>query len=320
MRRFALIGVGGFVAPRHLDSIHRVGGELVAATDPSDSVGVLDRHFPEARFFKEIERFDRFLEKLRRGGDATKIDWISICSPNYLHDAHIRLALRVRANALSEKPLVLSPWNLDALALLEEEYERRVFTVLQLRLHPAVIALRERLEKRLEAGASEKVHEIDLTYITRRGPWYEVSWKGDEARSGGVLMNIGVHFFDLLLALFGEARSYTLHHREPRKVAGALELERARVRFFLSIDAVDLSPEVREAGGFAERRLLIDGDDLDLSAGFTDLHTRVYEETLEGRGHGIEDARPSIELVHRLRSAPVDPAADGRHPKLARAI
>lgn len=312
MTRFALIGVGGFVAPRHLDAIHRVGGELVAATDPSDSVGVLDRHFPEARFFKEIERFDRFLEKLRRGGEATKIDWISICSPNYLHDAHIRLALRVRANALSEKPLVLSPWNLDALALLEEEYERRVYNVLQLRLHPAVIALQERLRD------SDSVHDVELTYITRRGPWYDVSWKGDEARSGGVLMNIGVHFFDLLLALFGAAGSYTIHHREPRRVAGALELARARVRFFLSIDAQDLSPAVRDAGGFAERSLLIDGEELDLSAGFTDLHTRVYEETLGGRGFGIEDARPSIELVHRLRSAPVEPRADGVHPKLLR--
>lgn len=310
MTRFALIGVAGFVAPRHLEAIHRVGGELVAATDPSDSVGVLDRHFPEARFFREIERFDRFLEKLRRGGEGSKIDWISICSPNYLHDAHIRLALRVRANALSEKPLVLSPWNLDALALLEEEYERRVFTVLQLRLHPAVLALKERLEQ------SDAVHEVDLTYITRRGPWYDVSWKGDDARSGGILMNIGVHFFDLLIHLFGAERSAVIHHREPRRVGGALELERARVRFFLSIDASDLSPAVREAGGFAERRLLIDGDDLDLSAGFTDLHTRVYEESLAGRGFGIEEARPAIELVHRLRSAPIDVAADGRHPKL----
>jgi UDP-N-acetyl-2-amino-2-deoxyglucuronate dehydrogenase len=293
--RFAIIGAAGFVAPRHLEAIHAVGGELVAATDPSDSVGVLDRHFPEARFFREIERFDRYLEKLRRAGEGSRIDWVSICSPNHLHDAHARLSLRVRANALCEKPLVLSPWNLDALSALEVETGQRVATVLQLRLHPAVLALRARLA---DEGAR---HRVDLKYVTRRGPWYQVSWKGDDSRSGGLAMNIGVHFFDLLIHLFGDARGVELERRDAQRVSGSLELERADVRFFLSIAASDLSSEVRERGGFAERTLTIDDEALDLSAGFTDLHTEVYRETLAGRGFGIEDARPSIELVHRLR-------------------
>jgi UDP-N-acetyl-2-amino-2-deoxyglucuronate dehydrogenase len=297
--RFALVGAAGFVAPRHLEAIHAVGGELVAATDPSDSVGVLDRYFPEARFFREIERFDRYLEKLRRAGQGAAIDWVSVCSPNFLHDAHVRLALRVQANALSEKPLVLSPWNLDALAALEEESGRRVATVLQLRLLPAVVALKERL------AAQAQRHRVELTYVTRRGPWYQVSWKGDESRSGGLAMNIGVHFFDLLLLLFGKASAMRVFERDAKRVRGTLELARADVEFFLSIDADDLSGEARASGGFAERRLAIDGEAVDLSPGFTDLHTTVYRETLAGRGFGIDDARPSIELVHRLRSLPL---------------
>jgi UDP-N-acetyl-2-amino-2-deoxyglucuronate dehydrogenase len=294
--RFALIGAAGFVAPRHLGAIQAVGGDLVAATDPSDSVGVLDEHFPETRFFREIERFDRYLETLRRAGPGSQVDWVSICSPNFLHDAHVRLALRVRANALCEKPLVLSPWNLDALSALEEETGQRVATVLQLRLLPAVRALRERL-----SGGTAR-HEVELRYVTRRGPWYQVSWKGDESRSGGLAMNIGVHFFDLLIHLFGDSRGIELERRDAWRVSGSIELERADVRFFLSIAADDLGSEVRARGGFAERTLTIDGEALDLSPGFTDLHTEVYRETLAGRGFRIDDARPSIELVHRLRA------------------
>jgi len=317
MSNFAIIGAGGFVAPRHLAAIRDTGNRLVAATDPNDSVGVLDRYFPDVRFFTEIERFDRFLEKLRRKGEDERAHFVSVCSPNYLHDAHVRLAMRLHADAVCEKPLVVSPWNLDQLCELEAEYGRRVYTVLQLREHPALLALRERVAGGA-APAPGRKHDVVLTYVTRRGPWYFVSWKGSDEKSGGVAMNIGVHFFDLLAWIFGKVQSSEVHLAEPARVGGLLELERARVRWFLSVDGKDLPPGALEAGRPAFRSLTLDGEEVEFSEGFADLHTRVYERVLAGRGFGIEDARPSIELVHRLRHAPVTALGGDRHPALVR--
>jgi UDP-N-acetyl-2-amino-2-deoxyglucuronate dehydrogenase len=308
---FALIGVAGFIAPRHLKAIKDTGNDLVAAVDPHDSVGVLDRYFTAARFFTEIERFDRHLEKLRRLAKhdpaARAVEYVSICSPNYLHDAHVRLALRVGAHAICEKPLVINPWNLDQLAELEQEYGRRVFTVLQLRLHPAVAALKAQLDRRRARGVTDRA-EVNLAYVTRRGAWYHASWKGTEDKSGGLSMNIGIHFFDLLLWLFGPAAESHVSLNQPDRMAGVLELEHARVRWFLSVNEDDLPPGTKAAGAHAFRTLTIDGQAFDFSGGFDDLHTRVYEETLAGRGFGIDDARPSIELVYRIRRGPI--AAD----------
>ncbi len=305
---FAIIGAAGYIAPRHLQAIHDTGQRLVAALDPSDSVGVLDRWFPQARFFVEFERFDRHAEKLRRTEPGQRIQVVSICSPNYLHDAHIRFALRIHADALCEKPLVLNPWNLDALEELEAEFGRRVYTILQLRLHPAIAELR----RRIAAEPAGRVHDLDLTYITSRGPWYFVSWKGDESRSGGVGTNIGIHFFDMLAWVFGPVRGQKVHLARPDKMAGFLELERARVRWFLSLDRADLPPE---AGGRTTfRALTLDGQAIEFSEGFADLHTACYRELLAGRGFGIKDARPAIELAHDIRTAaPVGLAGD-YHP------
>lgn len=313
-RNFALIGVAGFIAPKHLRAIRDTGNQLVAAMDPHDSVGILDSFFPEAQFFTEFERFDRFLEKQRREKQARPIEYLSICSPNYLHDAHVRLALRVQANAICEKPLVINPWNLEQLCELEVEYARRIYTVLQLRLHPTVRALKQSLE----AEASRSRRDVHLTYITRRGAWYHRSWKGSEEKSGGLVMNIGIHFFDLLLWLFGSVERSLLHQASPSRLAGYLELEHARVRWFLSVDANDLPADVRKKGGFAHRSITIDGEELDLSAGFTDLHTEVYRDILAGGGFGIEDARPAIDLVHLVRYSREAPANGLAHPFLHR--
>ncbi len=311
-RNFALTGAAGYIAPRHLQAIHDTGQRLVAALDPSDSVGVLDRWFPQARFFVDFERFDRHAEKLRRLEPEQRIHAVSICSPNHLHDAHIRFALRIHADAVCEKPLVLNPWNLDALEELEKEYGRRVYTILQLRLHPAIAALRERV-----AGEpADRVHDLELTYVTSRGPWYFVSWKGDESRSGGVGTNIGIHFFDMLTWVFGPVRDQRVHLAKPDKMAGLLELERARVRWFLSLDRADLPAAA--GGRTTHRSLTMDGEAIEFSAGFTELHTACYREILAGRGFGIREARDSIELAHRIRTtAPVGLAGDV-HP-LARA-
>jgi UDP-N-acetyl-2-amino-2-deoxyglucuronate dehydrogenase len=299
MRNFAITGVAGFVAPRHLRAISDTGNRVVAAADPHDAVGLLDRFSFDTRFFTEIERFDRHLEKLRRGPEDERVHYVSICSPNYLHDAHIRLALRIGADAICEKPLVVNPWNLDALDELAAETGRRINTVLQLRLHPALVALKERLDQE----CSTAKHDVTLTYVTTRGRWYDVSWKGSEERSGGLVMNIGIHFFDLLIWLFGTVGHSELHLRQPRRLAGALELERARVRWFLSTDSSDL-PFVPEPGGrTTHRSITIDGADVEFSEGFNDLHTRVYENVLAGQGFSIADARPSIELAYRIRKA-----------------
>jgi UDP-N-acetyl-2-amino-2-deoxyglucuronate dehydrogenase len=297
MVNFAIIGVGGYVAPRHLSAIRETGNRLVAACDPHDSVGVLDQYFPEASFFTEIERFDRFLEKQRRERPEERAEYVSICTPNYLHDAHVRLALRLHANAICEKPLVIKPWNLDALRELENETGCRVYTILQLRSHPALVALKERLDK--EKG--RKRHEVALRYVTSRGKWYYYSWKGDEDKSGGVMMNIGVHFFDALVWLFGKAKGLELKEYGESKASGTLVLDRACVSWFLSTDAADLPEESRRNKKPAFRSLTMDGAEIEFSEGFTDLHTRVYEKTLAGQGYGIEDARPSIQLVHDLR-------------------
>jgi UDP-N-acetyl-2-amino-2-deoxyglucuronate dehydrogenase len=313
VKNFALTGAAGFVAPRHLKAIKDTGNRLVAAVDPHDAVGVLDRFFFDVRFFTEFERFDRHLEKLRRGPAAERVHYLSVCSPNYLHDAHIRLALRVGAHAICEKPLVINPWNLDTLQELERETGGRVHTVLQLRLHPELVALRERLR----AEATPRPHDVCLTYVTARGSWYDVSWKGSEERSGGIVTNIGIHFFDLLLWLFGPLAACEVHLRERRRMAGFLELARARVRWFLSADAADL-PFTPEPGAKTTfRSITVDGREIEFSDAFADLHTRVYEEVLAGRGFGIDDSRPAIELSHRIRTSPAASVAGHLHPALA---
>ncbi len=304
-RNFAITGVAGFVAPRHLNAIRDTGHRLVAAVDPHDAVGLLDRYSFSVRFFTEIERFDRHLEKLRRGPDEERVHYVSICSPNYLHDAHIRLALRAGANAICEKPIVINPWNLDPLQELERESGKRINTVLQLRLHPSVVKFRESL-----AQDPGRRHQVTLTYITSRGRWYDVSWKGSDERSGGIVTNIGVHFFDLLVWLFGAVRRSDVHQRESARAAGSLDLEHADVRWFLSTDASDL-PFMPEPGGRTTfRAMTVNGEQLEFSEGFGELHTRVYEEVLAGRGFGIDAARASIELTHQIRNATiVDPNA-----------
>ncbi|HJL14884.1 MAG TPA: Gfo/Idh/MocA family oxidoreductase [Sandaracinaceae bacterium LLY-WYZ-13_1] len=314
-KNFALLGVAGFVAPRHLRAIHDTGNRLVAACDPHDSVGVLDSYSLDAKFFTEFERFDRHLEKQRRKSEAERLHYLSICSPNYLHDAHVRLALRLGADAICEKPLVINPWNLDQLAELEAETGSRVHTVLQLRLLPSLVALREEIRRRRDRA------RVNLTYVTRRGAWYHVSWKGQEAKSGGLPTNIGIHFFDLLQWMFGETHHCEVHVNDPDRWSGFLELDRADVRWFLSTRVEDLPRASVEAGKPAFRSITLDGEEMEFSTGFTDLHTRVYEDVLAGGGYGIEDARPSIELAHRIRTTAPSVPKDGRaHPKVAEAL
>jgi len=308
IKQFALLGAGGYIAPRHLQAIKDTGNVLVAACDPNDSVGILDRYFFDVQFFKEFERFDRHAEKLRRKG--APIEYVTICSPNYLHDAHMRFALRIGAEAICEKPLVLNPWNLDALAELERESGKRINTILQLRVHPALIELRENLQK--EHLSSKK--KVVLTYITSRGDWYLVSWKGQLDRSGGLATNIGIHFFDLLIWLFGPVKHSEVHISELRKTGGFLELERATVQWFLSIDKKDLPSQAVENGKPTFRSITIDDKEVEFSEGFADLHTKVYEKTLAGHGFGIEDVRPSIILAHEIRVASPTGATGDSHP------
>jgi len=311
MKKFALIGAAGYIAPRHMKAIKETGNILVAALDKSDSVGIIDSYFPEASFFTEFERFDRYIDKLRRKGEG--VDYISICSPNYLHDAHIRFALRNEANAICEKPLVLNPWNLDALKEIEQETGKKVYNILQLRVHPAIIDLKKKVEK--EYKGKSKKYKVDLTYITSRGKWYFVSWKGDISKSGGVATNIGIHFFDMLIWIFGEVKHYEVHYSEPlKKMAGYVELEKAEVRWFLSVDSKDLPEVAVKEGKRTYRSIAIDGNEVEFSGGFTDLHTVVYQEILTGKGFGIEDARPSIELVYRLRNIKPIGFNDRVHP------
>jgi UDP-N-acetyl-2-amino-2-deoxyglucuronate dehydrogenase len=311
-----VIGVAGYIAPRHLKAIQETGNRLVAAADPHDAVGLLDRYSFDVKYFREIERFDRHLDKLRRSGESQRVHYVSVCSPNFLHDAHVRMALRNGADALCEKPLVINPWNLDALAELEAETGRHVLTVLQLRLHPALIALRDKL------ASTGGGHRVSLTYVTSRGPWYQVSWKGIEDRSGGLATNIGIHFFDLLMWLFGAERKSTVHLRTPFRMAGTLELERAEVEWFLSVDGSDLPSRPTPGGKTTYRSITVDGEEVEFTEGFTDLHTRVYERSLAGNGFTIADARPSIELVHRIRTAPLTERAGmfGDVPRLKKVL
>jgi len=311
MKKFALIGAGGFVAPRHMRAIKETGNELVAALDKSDSVGIIDSYFPDASFFTEFERFDRHVEKRRRE-KGEKVDYVSICSPNYLHDAHIRFALRIDADAICEKPVVLNPWNVDALRQLEDETGRRVYTVLQLRLHPAIAALKEQIDK----SPPDKVHDVELTYITARGRWYAVSWKGSIEKSGGVATNIGVHFFDMLQWVFGSVRYNVVHLDEPTRAAGYLELERARVRWLLSLDRHDLPQEPEEGQVATFRSITVDGTELEFSGGFTDLHTRIYEEILDAKGFCLADAKPAVEIVSDIRRSKAIGLKGEYHPFL----
>jgi UDP-N-acetyl-2-amino-2-deoxyglucuronate dehydrogenase len=310
MKNFALIGAAGYIAPRHMKAIKATGQRLVAALDPNDSVGVIDSYFPEADFFTEYERFDRYVDKMKRSGDSRRIDYVSICSPNYLHDSHMRFALRSGADAICEKPIVLNPWNIDGLGEIERDTGRKINTILQLRLHPAILEVRR---KTLEPARSTK-HEVDLTYVTARGHWYLRSWKGDIKKSGGIATNIGVHFFDMLHFVFGRLQANRVHLSSETKAAGYLEYERARVRWFLSIDLDDVPAELRDRGQRTYRSITVDGEEVEFSDGFTDLHERSYEEILSGRGFGLEENRTAVETVASIRSAtPIGPKGD-YHP------
>lgn len=316
-KNFALIGAGGYIAPRHMKAIRDTGNRLVAALDKQDSVGILDSYSFDVSFFTEFERFDRHVEKLRRMGESERIHFVSICSPNYLHDSHIRFALRIGADAICEKPLVLNPWNLDALQDIEQETGRKIYNILQLRVHPAIKALRDRIQGESANSRSAK-HEIDLTYITSRGAWYFASWKGDNHKSGGVATNIGVHFFDMLIWIFGPVQRQEVHLATDGTMAGYLELENANVRWLLSVDRNTLPEEVRAAGKTTYRLLSLDGEEFEFSEGFTDLHTTVYREILAGNGYGVQDARASIELVHDIREAEVSTGTKNiKHPMLS---
>jgi UDP-N-acetyl-2-amino-2-deoxyglucuronate dehydrogenase len=311
-KNFALIGVGGYIAPRHLQAIKDTGNNLVAALDPKDSVGVIDRYFPQASFFTEFERFERYIEKLKRLDGGKQVDYVSICSPNYLHDSHIRFALRMGAHAICEKPLVIKPWNLDALSDVQKEHRKgQIYTILQLRTHPILAELKNKVDSEIIT----RKKEIDLTYVTPRGKWYLASWKGDVEKSGGVVMNIGIHFFDMLIWIFGQPQGTQLHYLDDTKASGFIELENARVRWFLSTDSSDL-PEDRRKEKKAFRLVTIDGQELEFSEGFTDLHTEVYKRTLTGNGFGIDDVRPSINLVYELSKLAPNLASDFLHPFL----
>lgn len=297
MKNFALIGVGGYVAPRHLKAIKETGNRLVSAYDKSDSVGIMDSYFPEAAFFTEQELFDRHNSLLKSRGEA--LDFVSVCTPNYLHDAHTRYGLRLGADVICEKPVVLNPWNIDGLERVEQETSHRAYTILQLRLHPSVVALRNKILK----GPADKTYDIDLTYITSRGNWYYASWKGDIHKSGGVATNIGVHFYDMLSWIFGKVAKNIVHIASHDRVAGYLELQRARVRYFLSINSDTLPPEALQQGKRTFRAIYVDGEEFEFSDGFTELHTKSYEEILSGHGFRIGEARECIQTVHDIRNA-----------------
>lgn len=299
MKKFAMIGAAGYIAPRHMKAIKETGNDLVAALDVNDSVGIIDSHFPDADFFTEFERFDRHIDKLRRSNSDKKVDFMSICSPNYLHDSHMRFALRSGADAICEKPLVLNPWNIDGLKEIEEDTGHKINTILQLRLHPAIIALRDKVQN----GPQDRKYEVDLTYITSRGHWYLQSWKGDTKKSGGIATNIGVHFYDMLHFVFGKLQNNQVHYTADTKASGYLEYERARVRWFLSIDVNDVPASVRAKGQRTFRSITCDGENVEFSDGFTDLHTRSYEEILKGNGFGLEENRVAIDTVAHIRTA-----------------
>ena len=297
MKNFALIGAAGYIAPRHLKAIQDTNNNLIAALDRFDSVGIMDRYFPNADFFVEFERFDRHIEKLKRQ-QKVHLDYVSICTPNYLHDSHIRMALRRGADAICEKPLVLNPWNVDALADIEKETGNKINSILQLRLHPSIIALKQQIAE----GPTDKIYDVDLTYITSRGNWYDISWKGEQSKSGGIATNIGVHFYDMLSWIFGDVTTNIVHLREKDKSAGYLEFKQARVRWYLSIDENSLPKQVKAKGQRTYRSITVNDHEIEFSGGFTELHTRSYEEILKGAGFGLDDAKQSIEIVHDIRN------------------
>jgi UDP-N-acetyl-2-amino-2-deoxyglucuronate dehydrogenase len=307
--QFGLIGAAGYIAPRHMKAIKETGNNIIAALDPFDSVGIIDSYFPQAAFFTEPERFDRHMDKLRKSGSHA-IEYVSICSPNYLHDSHIRMSLRNQANVICEKPLVLNPWNVEALAEIEKETGRQIYNILQLRHHPSVLQLKEKIEK----GPQDKIYDIDLTYITSRGAWYFYSWKGDIQKSGGIATNIGIHFFDMLSWIFGNIRENKVHVSKPQVAAGFLHLEKARIRWFLSVDFNDLPVRVQESGQSTYRSILVDGEEFEFSGGFTDLHTETYKNILAGNGFGLDQVRPSIYIAHEIRNAKVLGLTGEYHP------
>jgi len=308
MKNFALIGAAGYIAVRHMKAIKETNNNLIAALDKFDSVGIIDSYFPDADFFTEFERFDRYFDKIKRNGK--KIDFVSICSPNYLHDSHIRFALRQNSDAICEKPLVLNPWNIDALAIIEEETGRKINNIFQLRLHPSII----KLKQKIESGPKDKIYDIDLTYITSRGNWYFQSWKAEIPKSGGIATNIGVHFFDMLTWIFGEVKVNTVNLSEPKKAAGILQLEKANVRWFMSLDCMDLPQQQSEKGQKTFRSININGEEFEFSEGFTDLHTLSYQEIIKGNGFELNEARNSIQIVYSIRnSTPIGLVGD-YHP------
>ena len=308
MKNFALIGAAGYIAPRHLKAIKDTNNNLIAALDKFDSVGVMDSYFPNADFFVEFERFDRHLEKLKRNQNIN-LDYVSICTPNYLHDSHIRMALRRGADAICEKPIVLNPWNIDALAAIEKESKGKIHTILQLRLHESIIQLKNKVDLANKKGK----YDIDLTYITSRGKWYDISWKGDASKSGGIATNIGVHFYDMLSWIFGNVQENNVHLREKNKAAGYLEFENARVRWFLSIDENDLPAEIKEKEQRTFRSITIDNEELEFSKGFTELHTKSYKKILLNEGFGLEEVKSSIEIVHDIRNKEIIKTGE-KHP------
>lgn len=312
MKRFALIGVAGYIAPRHLKAIKDSGNVLVAALDRSDSVGVLDSYFPDADFFTEFERFDRHLEMLKRADENQAVDYVSICSPNYLHDAHVRFALRIGASAICEKPLVLNPWNVEALEEIEKESKGKINTILQLRLHPAIIELK----RRIDSGGKDKIYDIDLTYITSRGHWYLVSWKGSIEKSGGIATNIGIHFFDMLAWIFGDVKKNIVHLSQPKRAAGFLELRKARVRWFLSLERGDLPTGPQQGRPMTYRSITIDGQEVEFSEGFGDLHTESYKKILVNEGFGTRDVMTSIQIASDIRNAEAVGLKGEYHPIL----
>ncbi|QCK13455.1 Gfo/Idh/MocA family oxidoreductase [Mangrovivirga cuniculi] len=297
MKDFALIGAGGYIAPRHMKAIKDTNNNLVAALDQFDSVGIIDSFFPNADFFVEFERFDRHIDKLRRSGK--QVDYVSICSPNYLHDSHIRFGLRHNADVICEKPIVLNPWNIDALQEIEKETGKNVYNVLQLRLHPSIIALKEKIEN----GPKDKIYDIDLTYLTSRGNWYYTSWKGNIEKSGGIATNIGVHFYDMLTWIFGKPQKNTVNIHTHDRASGYLELEKARVKWFLSINYDVIPDKIKAEGKRTYRSITVDGQEIEFSTGFTDLHTETYKDILSGNGFGLEETRTAIEIVHDIRHA-----------------
>ncbi|TPN84000.1 Gfo/Idh/MocA family protein [Aquimarina algicola] len=314
-KNFAIIGVGGYIAPRHLKAIKDTNNNLIAALDKFDSVGIMDSYFPDSHFFVEFERFDRHIEKLKRKKEIN-LDYVSICTPNYLHDAHIRMALRRGAHAICEKPIVINPWNVDQLIEIEKESNSRVYSILQLRIHESIIALKNKVDN----GPKDKIYDVDLTYLTSRGNWYHTSWKGDIAKSGGIATNIGVHFYDMLSWIFGEVTQNKVHKLTEDTAAGYLEFEKARVRWFLSVNYDNIPETAKLEGKRTYRSITVDGEEIEFSGGFTELHTKSYKDILNGNGYGLEDAKQSIQIVHDIRNAAISPIQGDYHPMLSKQL